>query len=165
MSDLSRKAERLARREAKKANRKPFKETNVGLFLSEKAPAILDTIGDILPSNGMLGVVKGLISTDDTLTPEDKEHALELIELDLQEMQEITKRWESDNQQELKLPKLIRPSVLAFTWILLTILIVLNACGVSIESSYIDVFEILALTLNGAYFSARTIEKYHSKKY
>ena len=78
---------------------------------------------------------------------------------------EISARWKSDNQQDLKLPKLIRPVVLAYTWILLTILVVMYALGVSIDSIYITVFEVLALAVNGAYFGARTIEKYHKEKY
>jgi hypothetical protein len=41
----------------------------------------------------------------------------------------------------------------------------MDALGVSIDSIYITVFEVLALAVNGAYFGARTIEKYHKEKY
>ena len=47
-----------------KKPRKKFKETKVGIFLKEKAPKILDSIGDVLPDNGVYGVVKNLISQD-----------------------------------------------------------------------------------------------------
>jgi hypothetical protein len=40
-----------------KKQRKKFKETKVGVFLKEKAPKILDGIGEILPDNGVYGVV------------------------------------------------------------------------------------------------------------
>mgnify|MGYP003137728577 FL=1 len=46
-------------------NKKKFKETKVGLFLKEKAPAILDGIGEILPDQGGFGLVKNLISSDE----------------------------------------------------------------------------------------------------
>jgi hypothetical protein len=95
----------------------------------------------------------------------DKEFAYKLLEIEQVEQAEISARWKSDNQQDLKLPKLIRPVVLAYTWILLTILVVMDALGVSIDSIYITVFEVLALAVNGAYFGARTIEKYHREKY
>ena len=61
-----------------KKKRKKFKETKVGIFLKEKAPKILDSIGDVLPNNGVYGVVKNLISQDDEITPKDKELALSL---------------------------------------------------------------------------------------
>ncbi len=47
-----------------KKNKKKFKDTKVGVFLKEKAPKILNGIGDILPDNGVYGVVKNLITTD-----------------------------------------------------------------------------------------------------
>ncbi len=37
--------------------KKKFKETKVGIFLKEKAPAILDTVGEFLPNQGGLGIV------------------------------------------------------------------------------------------------------------
>ena len=46
---------------------KPFKETKVGKLLGK--------VGGILPENGVLGVLKQVIDTDDTLTPEEKEEA------------------------------------------------------------------------------------------
>jgi hypothetical protein len=134
-----------------------------------------DKIGEVLENNAKfipIPLVGGFIEQigrdlqyDPKLTPEQKEELRTIIEADLNEWKEITKRWESDNNQDLKLPKLIRPLVLAFTWILLTTLIVLNAFNIIIQSEYIQVFEILALTVNGAYFGARTVEKYHAKKY
>jgi len=66
--------------------KKKFKETKVGKFLKDKAPKILDTVGDVLPDNGVLGVVKNIISTDKTLTTQDKEELYKLIELDMQDI-------------------------------------------------------------------------------
>lgn len=59
--------------------KKKFSETKVGKFLKDKAPTILNTVGDVLPSNGVLGIVKNLISTSDELSPEDKKIALDHI--------------------------------------------------------------------------------------
>lgn len=68
---------------------KKFKDTKVGKFLTQKAPKILDTVGDVLPDKGVLGIVKNLISSSDELTPEDKDIALadlkELYELEMQD--------------------------------------------------------------------------------
>lgn len=54
-------------------SKKPFKETKVG--------KLVGTLGGLLPDKGVLGVLKQVIDTDDTLTPEEKEEAhKELIE-------------------------------------------------------------------------------------
>ena len=76
--------------------RKKFKETKIGAFLKDKAPKILDTIGDVLPDNGAFGVVKNLISSDSSIKPEDKEMALKLLEQDIAEMNNVSARWNSD---------------------------------------------------------------------
>ena len=40
--------------------KKKFKDTKVGKFLAGAAPGILGTVGDVLPDQGLLGVVKTL---------------------------------------------------------------------------------------------------------
>lgn len=68
--------------------KKPFSQTKLGKFLKEKAPALLDTVGEVLPDSGSLGVVKNLIKAS-TMSREDKEKAqAEVIALEykLQEL-------------------------------------------------------------------------------
>ena len=69
--------------------KKKFKDTKVGKFLKNKAPKILDTVGDVLPDKGVLGIVKNLISTSDEMSDEDKQLAFEqmkeLYELEVQD--------------------------------------------------------------------------------
>jgi hypothetical protein len=50
-----------------------LKDSKIGKLLKEKAPKILDIIGDVLPSNGTMGIIKNIISKDPDLTPEEKE--------------------------------------------------------------------------------------------
>ena len=45
-------------------DKKKFAETKVGKFLKEKAPAVLNSIGDILPDQGTFGLVKNIITSD-----------------------------------------------------------------------------------------------------
>ena len=47
--------------------KKPFKDTKVGKLLFGAK--------ELLPENGVLGVLKNLIDSDDTLTPEEREDA------------------------------------------------------------------------------------------
>jgi hypothetical protein len=76
-------------------DKKKFKETKVGKFINDKAPKILDAVGDVLPDKGVLGVVKNLISKDETLTEQDKAEMMRLLELDMQDLADARKR-ESD---------------------------------------------------------------------
>ena len=95
-------------------SKKKFHETKVGQFLSKTAPSILGTVGEILPNNGVLGLVKNLIHKDPALPAEDKEKALKLLEQDMIEMQEVSKRWESDMKSDSWLSKNTRPLSLIF---------------------------------------------------
>tara|TARA_Y100001972_G_scaffold40764_1_gene50386 strand:+ start:486 stop:938 length:453 start_codon:yes stop_codon:yes gene_type:complete len=54
------------------SDNKKFKDTKIGKFLKNKAPNILDIVGDILPTSGTLGIVKNLIDKDDNISAEDK---------------------------------------------------------------------------------------------
>jgi len=83
--------------------RKKFKDTKVGKFLAEKAPKILQTVGDILPDRGALGIVKNLINLSDDLYPEDKEMLSEEI-LKLEEL-EIKDR-DSARSREIEIAKI-----------------------------------------------------------
>lgn len=86
-------------------NKKKFKDTKVGKFLKDKAPKILDTIGDVLPSNGVFGIVKNLISMSEDLTPEMKEIALQELEKEVEAYQIEVKDRESARLREVELAK------------------------------------------------------------
>jgi hypothetical protein len=51
-------------------DKKPFKETKLGSWIANKAPHVLDTVGDLMPDKGILGVVKKAIEKLD-LSPVD----------------------------------------------------------------------------------------------
>jgi len=77
-------------------DKKKFKDTKIGQFLKDKAPKILDTIGDVLPDKGVLGIVKNLISSSDELSPEDKaiafEHVKDMFALEVQDRESARNR-------------------------------------------------------------------------
>jgi len=51
---------------------KKLKDSKIGKLLKEKAPKVLEIIGDVLPSSGTMGILKNIISKDPDLTPEEK---------------------------------------------------------------------------------------------
>jgi len=86
----------------KRKDKKKFKETKVGIFIKDKAPEILDTVGDLLPDAGVLGVVKNLVNMSDKFTPEEKE----IVNLDLNQMYEAeVKDRDSARNRELEMSK------------------------------------------------------------
>ncbi len=144
----------------KKKNKKKFKETKVGSFLMDKAPAILDTVGEFLPDQGGLGIVKNLISSDTKLPPQDKEIALKLLDQDIAEMNNISKRWDSDMNSDSWLSKNTRPLTLIYLTISMTIFIVLDSTIVlEINDGWVSLMEALLITVYVAYFGSRGAEK------
>ena len=146
--------------------KKKFSETKVGQFLSKAAPGILGTIGDVLPDNGVLGVVKNLISKEESLPPEDKEKAMKLLEMDIIEMQEVSKRWESDMKSDSWLSKNTRPMSLIFLTISMVILILLDSFDWSfmVSAGWVDLLQTLLVTVYVAYFGSRGAEKFQTIK-
>ena len=153
------KEERIAKREERKANRKPFKETGLGKFLSGAGSTIVDTVGDVLPDKGFLGVLKNIIEKDDKLTPEDKETALKLLEMDLIEMKEITQRLKSDNEHTIT--RLVRPVSYSIFLILFFVLLFFdgNVGDFEVSPQYIPVIQSLFGTMTMFYFGSRGAEK------
>ena len=45
-----------------------IKDTKLGAWLKEKAPNVLDTVGDLLPDKGGLAIVKNLVRKSQVLT-------------------------------------------------------------------------------------------------
>ncbi len=143
-------------------SKKKFKDTKVGKFLTSVGSTLGDGMGDILPDNGVLGVFKRLIAKDSTLTPQDKETALKLIEIDAQEFSEISKRWDSDMQSDSWLSKNVRPITLIYLTLATTIYIVLDSLQIDfkIDEAWIELLKTLLVTIYVAYFGSRGFEKF-----
>ena len=144
-------------------SKKKFNETKVGKFLSKAAPGILDLAGNVLPDAGVFGLVKNLIHKDPILPAEDKEKALKLLEQDMIEMQEVTKRWESDMKSDSWLSKNTRPMCLIFLSIMTVAFIWVDShheISFTVEQEWIGLLKTLVTTVYVAYFGSRGVEKY-----
>jgi len=144
-----------------KKKRKKFKETKVGMFLTEKAPKILDSIGDILPDQGTLGIVKNLISNDTEMQPKDKELALKMIDQDIAEMNSVSERWQYDMKSDSWLSKNTRPLALIYLTVCMTLFIVFDSIHMlfDMKAAWIDLLQTLLVTVYVAYFGSRGAEK------
>ena len=136
-----------------------IKDTKLGQWLKEKAPGILDTVGDLLPDSGGLGVVKNLLDRDPNIDPEE---AKAKIEAEVQFQNNVTERWKADMSSDVKLAKYIRPVTLIALMTMFMVTMVLDSLDnlpFNVKNSYVSLLEILMLTSFGAYFAGRTIEK------
>ena len=112
-------------------------------------------------SGGKVTDIVNAISGNKELSDQEKEMLLAELNQDLQEMQEVTKRWQSDMASDSWLSKNIRPLSLAFLTVSLFIYIILDSSmqGFKIDKEWIDLLSSLLLLVYGGYFGARAIEK------
>jgi len=141
--------------------RKKFKDTKVGQFLLGKS-GVVNSIANVLPDKGLLGLVKNLIDGDKELSPVDKETALKLLEQDMVEMQEVSKRWQADMTSDSWLSKNTRPLSLIFLTVMTVALIWVdshNYVDFSVDEEWISLLKTLTTTVYIAYFGSRGVEK------
>lgn len=141
-------------------DKKKIRDTNLGKWLKEKAPSVLDTVGDLLPDQGALGIVKNLLDTDDSVDPAE---AKAVLEAEIAYQNNVTERWKADMGSDVKLAKYIRPVTLICLMAMFMVTMVFDSLDhlpFNVKDSYVSLLEILMLTSFGAYFAGRTIEKY-----
>tara|TARA_B110001450_G_scaffold249175_1_gene266246 strand:- start:362 stop:811 length:450 start_codon:yes stop_codon:yes gene_type:complete len=140
---------------------KKFNETKIGAFLASKAPKVLSALGDILPNQGTLGIVKNLISSDTKIKAVDKEKAMKLIELDMQELKEVSSRWRSDMKSDSWLSKNTRPLALIFLTASAVFMMAVDSFHLQfqVDEAWINLLKTLLVTVYVAYFGSRGAEK------
>ena len=73
----------------------------------------------------------------------------------------ITSRWEADLKSDSWLSKNVRPLVLIFLIVCTMLLIFIDAGAINFEvkSSWVDLLQLVLITVIGAYFGGRSFEK------
>ena len=119
-------------------------------------------------SGGAAELVKGVGGVIDNLhtSKEEKLEAerkiKEIIANHEAEMEKnITSRWEADLKSDSWLSKNVRPLVLIFLIICTMLLIFIDAGTINFEvkSSWVDLLQLVLITVIGAYFGGRSLEK------
>ena len=115
--------------------------------------------GELVKSVG--GVIDNLTtSKEEKLEAERK--IKELIANHQIEMEKnITSRWEADLKSDSWLSKNVRPMTLIFLIVCTMLLIFIDAGALNFEvkSSWVDLLQLVLITVIGAYFGGRSIEK------
>ena len=119
-------------------------------------------------SGGAAELVKGVGGVIDNLhtSKEEKLEAerkiKEIIANHEAEMEKnITSRWEADLKSDSWLSKNVRPLVMIFLIVCTMLLIFIDAGALNFEvkSSWVDLLQLVLITVIGAYFGGRSIEK------
>ena len=73
----------------------------------------------------------------------------------------ITSRWEADLKSDSWLSKNVRPMVLIFLIVCTMLLIFIDAGAIkfNVKDSYVDLLQLVLITVIGAYFGGRSLEK------
>ena len=119
-------------------------------------------------SSGAAELVKGVGGVLDNLTT-SKEEKLEaerkvkdlIANYEIEMEKNITERWAMDMKSDSWLSKNIRPLVLIFL-VVSTVLLVFIDAGViafEVKASWVDLLQLVLITVIGAYFGGRSLEK------
>lgn len=118
------------------------------------------------------GVVKQVGDVLDklTTTKEEKLAAQQKIEevllkAESQAQEQVTRRWEADMKSDNWLSKNIRPLICIFLTVIFVVLSMFdgNVRGFVIQETYVPIYQTLLITVYGAYFAGRSIEKIKKK--
>jgi hypothetical protein len=119
-------------------------------------------------SGGASDLVKGVGGIIDNLhTSKEEKLAAELkikqliSDYEVEMEKNITSRWEADLKSDSWLSKNVRPVVLIFLIVCTMLLIFIDAGALNFEvkSSWVDLLQLVLITVIGAYFGGRSLEK------
>ena len=119
-------------------------------------------------SGGAADLVKGVGGVIDNLHT-SKEEKLEaerkikeiIANYEVEMEKNITSRWEADLKSDSWLSKNVRPMTLIFLIVCTMLLIFIDAGAIkfNVKDSYIDLLQLVLITVIGAYFGGRSFEK------
>ena len=114
---------------------------------------------DLVKSVG--GVIDGLHTSDEEkLAAEQKVKEL-IAQYEIEMEKNITARWQADLKSDSWLSKNVRPMVLIFLIICTMLLIFIDAGAVNfdVKDTWVDLLQLVLITVIGAYFGGRSFEK------
>jgi len=119
-------------------------------------------------SSGATKLVEGIGGVlDELITSKDEKLAAELkikeliAKHEVEMEREISSRWSADMASDSWLAKNVRPLVLIFL-VVSTVLLVFIDAGViafEVKASWVDLLQLVLITVIGAYFGGRSLEK------
>ena len=136
----------------------------------------MSSVKDLIKGFTPQGIAEGLIGKvedgakdvitnvqDNRMTIEQGLQEIEKIKIQAQQdgNKEITARWQSDMKSDSWLSKNVRPLVLMYMVFCTTLLVFIDAGVISfdVKSNWIDLLQLVLMTVIAAYFGGRSYEK------
>ena len=147
-----------------------LKNNGKGTFFGNLLRGLVKTGKELSPvfdavTGGKVSDILQAIGGSKELTAIEKEMLVKELEQDVIEMQEVTKRWQSDMNSDSWLSKNIRPLSLAFLTVAMFFYVILDSSlnTFNIAEQWVSLLGNLLMLVYGGYFSARTLEKIRKK--
>ena len=120
---------------------------------------ISSSAGDLVKSVG--GVLDSLTTSQEEKLEAERKIKELILDHQSKMQQNVTDRWSADMKSDSWLSKNIRPLVLLFLIINTMLLIFIDSGTIDFEvkSSWVDLLQLVLITVIGAYFGGRSLEK------
>lgn len=107
------------------------------------------------------GILDEVITTDEEREAAKAKIKQMLLDSETKMQEQVTARWQADMNSDSWLSKSIRPLVLAWLVVCTTLLIFIDAGVImfNVEDKWVDLLQLVLITVIGAYFGGRSIEK------
>lgn len=124
----------------------------LGTIFSGGAKDLVESVG---------GVIDGLHTSDEEKLAAKQKMKELVATYEIEMEKQITSRWEADMKSDSWLSKNIRPLVLAFLVVSTVLLIFIDAGVINfvVEAKWTDLLQLVLITVIGAYFGGRSLEK------
>jgi hypothetical protein len=110
-------------------------------------------------------VVDKFIHTKDEKAAFEKEMTKILIDAEAAMQKNVTERWKADLEHGNWLTRSVRPLVLVFLIVATVLMIFIDSgsIGFEVEEKWTDLLQLVLITVIGAYFGGRSVEKLKKK--
>jgi hypothetical protein len=125
-------------------------------IFSAGASTLVDSVG---------GVIDNLVTTDDERLAAKAKLKQIVLDHEAKMEQNITDRWSADMNSDSWLSKNVRPLVLIFLVVCTVLMIFIDAGSIkfTVEEKWTDLLQLVLITVIGAYFGGRSLEKRNKK--
>jgi len=115
--------------------------------------------GDLVKNVG--GVLDNLTTTKEEKLEAERKIKELIANYEVEIEKNITSRWEADLKSDSWLSKNVRPMTLIFLIVCTMLLIFIDAGAINfnVKDSYVDLLQLVLITVIGAYFGGRSLEK------
>ena len=107
------------------------------------------------------GVIDNLHTSEEERLEAERKIKEIIANYEVEMEKNITSRWEADLKSDSWLSKNVRPLVLIFLIVCTVLLIFIDAGALNFEvkSTWVDLLQLVLITVIGAYFGGRSLEK------